>query len=123
MYRAYVGVISRCIVSTGSRLALLLKPADRTLLHQLHVHHGKSASGVDEFGGSAEIRGDSINSGQRWPEKWIDVGGYLEGKTDIPENARTSIIRHSLMTMIPSESSICHTNLGTTICFVPWSGY
>ena len=29
--------------------------------------------------------------------------------------ARTSIIRHSLMPMLPSESSICHTNLGTTI--------
>ena len=29
--------------------------------------------------------------------------------------ARTSIIRHSLMPMIPSESSICHTKLGTTI--------
>ena len=30
--------------------------------------------------------------------------------------ARTSTIRHSLMPMTPSESSICHTNLGTTIC-------
>ena len=29
--------------------------------------------------------------------------------------ARTSITRHSLMPMITSESSICHTNLGTTI--------
>ena len=29
--------------------------------------------------------------------------------------ARTSIIRHSLMPMLPSESSICHTNLGTTV--------
>ena len=29
--------------------------------------------------------------------------------------ARTSIIRHSSMPMLPSESSICHTNLGTTI--------
>ena len=28
---------------------------------------------------------------------------------------RTSIIRHSLMPMLPSESNICHTNLGTTI--------
>ena len=45
----------------------------------------------------------------------IDVGGYLEGKTDMPETERTSIIRHSLMPMIPSESSICHTNLGTTM--------
>ena len=56
-------------------------------------------------------------------EEAIDVGGYLEGKTDIPETDRTSIIKHSLMPMIPSESSIYHTNLGTTICFVPWSGY
>ena len=53
----------------------------------------------------------------------IDVCGYLEGKADIPDNARTSLIRDSLMPMIPSESSICHTNLGTTICFVPWTGY
>ena len=35
----------------------------------------------------------------------IDVGGYLEGRTDIPETERTSIIRHSLMPvgLIPSE--------------------
>ena len=33
----------------------------------------------------------------------IDVGGYLEGRTDIPETERTSIIRHSLMPVIPSE--------------------
>ena len=55
----------------------------------------------------------------------IDVGGYLAGRTDIPETERTSIIRHSLMPVIPSESSICHTNLGrpTTICFVRWIVY
>ena len=55
----------------------------------------------------------------------VDAGGYLEGKTEFPETARTSIIRHSLMSMIPSESGISHTNMGTTIglCFVPWSGY
>ena len=47
-----------------------------------------------------------------------DVCGYLEGKTDIPQTARTAIIRHSLMPMMPSESSICHTNLGTTIYYV-----
>ena len=66
----------------------------------------------------------------------IDLGGYFEEEQcpwmrfddglcdcDIPETARTSIIRHSLMSMIPSESSICLSILGTTICFVPWSGY
>ena len=41
--------------------------------------------------------------------------------------ARTSIIRHSSMSMLPSESSNCHTNLGTTIyilvCFISWSGH
>ena len=47
----------------------------------------------------------------------IDVGGYFDEKTDIPEAARTSIISHSLMPMIPSESSICHTNLVTTSMF------
>ena len=36
---------------------------------QAVVHHGRSASGIDEFGGSTEIRGDSTNSGHRWPEK------------------------------------------------------
>ena len=36
---------------------------------QAVVHHGRSASGVGEFGGSTEIRGDSINSVHRWPEK------------------------------------------------------
>ena len=35
--------------------------------------------------------------------------------TDIPETERTSTISNSLMPMIPSESSICHTNLSTTI--------
>ena len=33
------------------------------------VHHGTSASGVGEFGGSTEIWGDSTNSGHRRPEK------------------------------------------------------
>ena len=33
------------------------------------VRHGRSASGVDECGTLTEIRGDSINSGHRWPEK------------------------------------------------------
>ena len=41
--------------------------------------------------------------------------------------ARTSIIMHSSMPMLPSESSICHTNLGTTIYilvrFIYWSGH
>ena len=66
----------------------------------------------------------------------IDVDWYLEEKTahgcdlmmrcasaDFTDGtARTSIIRHSSMPMLPSESSICHTNLGTTIyilvCFI-----
>ena len=53
----------------------------------------------------------------------IDVGGYLEGKIAISETARTSITRHSLMPMIlPSESSICHTNLGATRCYVSYLG-
>ena len=45
---------------------------------QAIVHHGRSASSVDEFGGSTEIRGDSIYSGPRWPEKrklstWVGI--------------------------------------------------
>ena len=35
---------------------------------QAVVHHGRSTSGVGEFGGSTEIRGVSINSGHRRPE-------------------------------------------------------
>ena len=58
----------------------------------------------------------------------IDVDWYLEEKNcpcdlmigcafaDFTDGtARTPIIRHSLMPMLPSEYSICHTNLGTTI--------
>ena len=76
LYRAYVCVISRCLVSnedvpcTGSRLALLLKYVDIiNTAAQAVVHHRRSASGVDECGALTEIRGDSINSGHRWPEK------------------------------------------------------
>ena len=91
---------------------------------QAVVHHGRSASGVGEFGGllkSGAIRSSLYTDGQK---SGSNPGGLVpRRKTDIPEIARTSIIRHSSMRMIPSESSICHTNLGTTICFVPWSGY
>ena len=77
-----------------------------------------------------EIRGDSINSGHRWSEKrkLSKLVGTSKKETDIPETARTSIIWHSVMTMIISESSICHiVRVGPTtrpiLCFVPCSGY
>ena len=98
---------------------LLLKHADKNTAAQAVVHHRRAVSGVDEFGGSTEIRGNLINSGSMARKvEAIDVGGYLEGKTDIPETERSSIIRHSLMPMIPSEFSICHTNLGTIISYL-----
>ena len=63
----------------------------------------------------------------------IDVDGHLEEQTKcpcdlmmgcasavIPDGNREDIIRHSLMPMIPPESSMCHTKLGSCI---PWSGY
>ena len=121
---------------TGSRLALLLKHADRTRQNKpLSTTEGQRVA-LMNLGALTEIRGDSINSGHRWPEKrklstWMGTSkkklpmGFDDGlcEIDIPEIARTSIIRHSLISMIPSESSICLTNLSTTICFLPWSGY
>ena len=125
---------------TGSRLTLLLKHADRTLQNKpLSTTEGQRVA-LMNLGSLTESRGNSINSGHRWSEKrklatWMgtskkklpmrfDDGLCETASADITDGtARTSIIRHSLMPMIPSESSICYTNLGTTICFIPWSGY
>ena len=83
-----------------------------------------------------EIWGDSINSGcgtyRRGlvPRRKNCLCDLMMGcaSADIADGtARTSIVRHSLLPIIPSESSICHTNLGTNIyilvCFISWSGY
>ena len=114
---------------TGSRLTLLLKHADRTLPHKpLSTTEGQRVV-LMNLGYLAEIRGDSINSGHRWSENGSYRRGWVPRRknctcdlmmscasADITDGtARTSIIRHSLMPMLPSESSIYHTNLGTTI--------
>ena len=114
--------------------------AGRTLQHKpLSTAEGQRVA-LMNVGSFTEIRGDSINSGPRWSKKrklstWIGTSKkklpmrFDDGQSaDITDGtARTSIIRHSLMPMIPSESSICHTNLGSTIyilvCFISWSGY
>ena len=99
---------------TGSRLALLLKHADGTLQHkQLSTTEGQGVA-LMNLEALTEIWGDLINSGHIWPEKrklstWV---GTSKKETDMPDTARTSIIRHSVMPMIPSESSICHSSLG-----------
>ena len=84
MYRAYVEVISRCLVSNedvplrvrdayayGITLGeLLLKYADRTVQHKpLSTTEGQRVA-LMTLGTLTEIRGDSINSGHRWPENW-----------------------------------------------------
>ena len=53
----------------GITLGATTETPRQNTAEQAVVHHGRSASGVDEFGGSTEIRGDSLNSGHRWPEK------------------------------------------------------
>ena len=54
---------------TGSRLVLLLKHGDRTLQHRpLSTTEGQLVA-LMNVGSLTEIRGDSINSGHRWPEK------------------------------------------------------
>ena len=121
---------------TGSRLTLLLKHADRTLQHKpLSTTEGQRVA-LMNLGSLTEIRGDSINSGHMQmvrKAEVIELDGYLQEKTahacdsmmgcasaDITNGTtRTSIIKHSLMPMVPSEYSICHTNLGTTM-FHTW---
>ena len=113
----------------------------RTLQHKpLSTTEGQIVALVN-VGSFTEIRGDSINSGHRWSKSGSYRCGLVPRRTNCPcdlmmrcasadftdGTTRTSIIRHSLMPMLPSESSICHTNLGTTIyilvCFISWSGY
>ena len=104
--------------------------ADRTRQHKpLSTTEGQRVA-LMNVGSFTEIRGDSINSGHRWLKKrnlstWIGTSKKKNCPSDLmmgcasaditDGTASTSIFRHSLMPMIPSESSICHTNLGTTI--------
>ena len=53
----------------GSRLALLLKHADRTLQHKPLSTTGGQRVVLMNVGSLTEIRSDSINSGHRWSEK------------------------------------------------------
>ena len=112
---------------------LLLKHADITVQHKPLSATERQRVPLMNVGTLTEIRGDSINSGHRWPEKrklstWLGTSKkkmsmrFDDGlcKWDITETEMTSIIRHSLMSMIglPFESNICQPN-----CFVPWSGH
>ena len=134
MHRAYLEVMSQCLVSNGDvplcewdHAGATTETRRRNTAAQAVVHHGRSANSVDECG-------VSYWNPERFDQFWtqmikkaeaIDVDWYLEEKTALAIwwwavrvqvlTARTSIIRHSLMPMIPSESSICHTNLGTTM--------
>ena len=116
--------------------------AGRTLQHKpLSTTEGQRVALVN-VGSFTEIRDDSINSGHRWSKKrklstWIGTLRRKNCPCDLmmrcasaaftDGTAKTSIIRHSSMPVLPSESSICHTNLGTTIyilvCFISWSGH
>ena len=53
----------------GNTLCAIIDTRGQNISAQTVVRHGRSASGVDECGTLTEIRGDSINSGHRWPEK------------------------------------------------------
>ena len=108
----------------------------RTLQHKPLSTTESQRAALMNVGYFTEIRRDSINSGHRWS---TNRRGLVPRRKNCPcdlmmgcaranftdGTARTSIIRHSLMPMLPSESSICHTNLGTTIlvCFISWSSY
>ena len=139
----YVGATSRRLVSIEDVPLRVQDHAWRATTEtrrqntaaQAVVRHGRPASGVDELGDelkSGPIRSILDTVGQKY-------GSYRSGwvlrrnkwpwdlmmgcESEIPETARTFIIRHSLMPMIPSDSNIWQTHLGTIICFVPWSGY
>ena len=94
--------------------------AGRTLQHKpLSSTEGQRVA-LMNVGSFTEIRDDSINSGHRWSKKrklstWIGTSkkncpcDLMMGcaSADFTDGtARTSIIRHSLMPMLPSESSI-----------------
>ena len=128
MYRAYVGVISRCIVSNEYVPLCVRDHAWRYYWNTQTEHCSISRCPprkVSEWRGwiwglllkSGAIR--SILDTDSQKAEAIDVDGYLEEKTAHAiwlwavrvqtfrtESARTSITRHSLMPMIPSESSI-----------------
>ena len=53
------------LVYSTCRLGATTEAGRQNTEAQAVVHHGRSASGVDEFGGSTEIRGNLINSGHR----------------------------------------------------------
>ena len=63
---------------------LLLKYADRTVQHKpLSAMEGQRVA-LMTLGTLTEIRGDSLNSGHRWPENWklsrVWVGYFEETK-------------------------------------------
>ena len=98
--------------------------AGRTLQHKpLSTTEGQRVALIN-VGYFTKIRGDSINSGHRWSKSGSYRRGLVPRRKNCPcdlmmgcasaditgGTARTSIIRHSLMPMIPPESTICHTD-------------
>ena len=59
----------RSVMCTGTRLALILKHADRTLQHKPLSTTECQRIALMNVGSLTEIRGDSINSGHSWSEK------------------------------------------------------
>ena len=108
---------------------ITLDPTTETRRQNMSTTEGQRVV-LMNLGSLTEIRGDSINSGHRWSEKRKLSTCMGTSKKNCPcdlmmgcasaditdGTARKSIIRHSLMPMIPSESSIYHTNLGTNMC-------
>ena len=92
----------------------------RTLQHKpLSTTEGQRVA-LMNVGSFTEIRGDSINSGHRWSKSGSYRCGLVPRRKNCPcdlmmgcasahftdGSTRTSIIRLSLMPMLPSESSI-----------------
>ena len=59
------------LVYSTCRLGATTEARRQNTEAQAVVHHGRSASGVDEFGDSTEIRGDLINSGHSYRRAWV----------------------------------------------------
>ena len=110
---------------TGARLVLLTKHAGRPLQHK--VHHGRWMWGLLPKSGA--IRSHLDTDGLK---SWSYRRGWVPRRESCPcdlmmdcasETFRKPrgppINNHRLMPMISSESSICHTNLGTTIYMFP----
>ena len=104
------------------KISRIAKAKDFTKNNQIKEEHRVLLMDVDRILGRGKGYFDNLLNGdyrRGWEPRRKNCPCDLMmvcASADITDGtARTSIIRHSLMPMIPFESSICHTNLGTTI--------